>query len=165
MAKGNGICGFLEWSEEECRLAEQQRERAAAEEAEAEQYASGCQDIYDRLEAMFLPFLREDAAAVNATARIKPADQRIFERFKEYCATAWNPPLPSLPAHPAAVAAFLCKELSRGTSHFMKRLNAISRVHIATGLPNPAEDVLLKSLVRKIKARKSEDSNSQQQEG
>src|SRR5215471_7073237 len=114
----------------ECEDHERQRERERAREAEAEQYASECQDIYDRLEAMFLPHLREDAAAVNATSRITPSDKRIFEEFKEYCGS-WDPPLPALPAHPAAVAAFLCQDLN--PSHFMKRLNAISRVHRAVG--------------------------------
>jgi hypothetical protein len=138
---------FKRWWKETDDREEQARKR----EAEAEQYASECQDIYDKLEAMFLPHLREDAAAVNATARIKPADEKIFEQFKEFCATAWSPPLPALPAHPAAVAAFLTSELIRGTSHFMKRLSAISRVHQAVGLPDPTSDVLCKALVRKIK--------------
>jgi len=101
---------------------------------------------------MFLPHLREDAAAVNATARIKPADKKIFEQFKEFCATAWSPPLPPLPAHPASVAAFVCKDLIRGTPLFMKRLNAISRVHRSVGLPDPTTDVLIQSLVRKLKS-------------
>src|SRR5262249_2895752 len=128
-----GICGFLDWTPAEEAEAERLHEAELKRAAEAEQYASECQDIYDRLEAMFLPHLREDAAAINATTRIKPSDKKIFEQFKEYCGT-WNPPLPALPAHPASVAAFLCQELSRGTSHFVKRLNAVTRVHQATGL-------------------------------
>src|SRR5215471_17530289 len=96
----------------ECEDHERQRERERAREAEAEQYASECQRIYDELEAMFLPHLREDAAAVNATARIKPGDKKIFDEFKEYL-SSWNPPLPALPAHPASVAAFLAKDLDR----------------------------------------------------
>jgi len=154
---GTGICGFLDWTPAEQfeaeRLQEAERKRLAEETkqaAEAEQYASECQRIYDELEAMFLPHLREDAAAVNATARIKPGDKKIFDEFKEYL-SSWNPPLPALPAHPASVAAFLAKDLDRGTSLFTKRLCAITRLHVAAGLPDPATDVLLQSLVRKVR--------------
>ena len=143
----------------QCEEYERQREEECKRDAEAEQYASECQHIYDQLEAMFLPHLREDAAAVNATARIRPADQKIFEQFKEFCATVWSAPLPALPAHPASVAAFLAKGLGRGTPLFMKRLNAISRVHQAVGLPDPTRDVLCQALVRKI------TSKPHQQEG
>src|SRR5262245_2306608 len=115
------------------RRCEEHERQECKREAAAEQYASECQEIYDRLEAMFLPHLREDAAAVNATARIKPGDKRIFDEFKEYL-SSWEPPLPALPAHPASVAAFVSKDLDRGNSLFTKRLCAITRVHQAAGL-------------------------------
>src|SRR5262249_54244125 len=113
----------------------------------------------DRLEAMFLPYLREDAAAVNATARIKPGDKKIFAEFKEYLAS-WDPPLPALPAHPASLAAFLSKDLGRGIKLFTKRLCAITRVHQAAGLPDPAADVLLRSLVRKVRTFNQQEKDN-----
>jgi hypothetical protein len=87
---------------------------------------------------------------VNSATRIRQADRKIFEQFKKYCAT-WNPALPSLPAHPASVAAFLTNELDRGVAHFMKRLHALVRVHRSVGLSDPSDDVLLKSLVQTVK--------------
>jgi len=146
----NGICGYLDWSPEELAEADRELEERRKKEAESEQYASECQATYDALEAMFIGHVREEAKAVNATTRIRPADQKIFSDFKEYCST-WDPPLPPLPAHPASVAAFVCKDLAQGTTHFMKYLNAISRVHLAVGLPDPTTDVLIQSLVRKLK--------------
>jgi|SRR5262245_33907587 len=150
MPTGTGICAFLDWTPAEQaeadRLCEQERRR----EAQAEQYAQECQDIYDKLEVMFLRHLKDEARAVNAAVRIKPADKKIFEQFKHFC-TTWTPPLPALPAHPASVAAFIVQGLSKSGAEFARRLHAISRVHLACGLEDPARDVLLKSLVLKFK--------------
>jgi hypothetical protein len=153
-----GLLGFLDWTSEERareeRAFEERRkheERESAKAAEVAAYEADVQDVYDKLEAMFTPHLHEEAAAVNTATRIKPSDRKVFEQFKQYCATAWDPPLPPLPAHPAAVCAFLVKGLSQGTTHFTKRLNAISRIHSAVNMPDPTRDVLCQALVRKIK--------------
>jgi len=141
--------------EHEQQLAQEREERAAEAERAAE-----LQAVYDEIEAAVLPHVREQAKEVNSSARIKPGDKRIFDEFKEYL-RSWNPPLPAIPAHPASVAAFLAKDLGRGTSHFMKRFQAISRLHLAVGMPDPTRDVLcasLKALVRK-------NPKSQQQKG
>ena len=141
------------WAECEERDAQHRQQEAAEAERQAE-----LQAVYDRIDATFMPFLQEEADAVNKGARIRPADQKIFEQFKKYCAK-WSPPLPPLPAHPAAVAAFLTEELPRLTRH----LNAISRVHRAVGLPDPTRDVLCAALVRKFKhAPRSENSNQKE---
>jgi len=115
------------------------------EAAEAER-AADLQRVIDEIEATMIPFLRKHAKEVNGAARIKPADRKIFEDFKTYCAEGWDVPLPPLPAHPAACAAFLTTKMGHGKAHFMKCLHAISRVHQAVGMPDPTRDVLCASL-------------------
>ena len=122
---------------------------------EANKPSAELQRVYDEIEAIFVPHLREEATAVNSESRIKPADKQIIEQFRDYC-KRFSPPLPPLPAHPAAVAAFLTSELNRGASHFRKRLNAISRIHRSLGLPDPGSDVLILALVRKFTQTKKE---------
>jgi hypothetical protein len=139
----------------QCEEYERQREEERKREAEEAAAAAELEALYDQIEATVLPHLREEAKAVNAESRIKPADRKIFEQFKDYC-LRFDPPLPALPAHPAAVAAFLTSELIRGASHFMKRLNAISRIHRSLGQPDPCSDVLILALVRKIKTPRKE---------
>jgi len=154
MTIGTGICRFLDWTPEEQakadRVSEERREREAQEAA----HAAELEALYDKIEASIAPFVHDAAAVVNSATRIKPGDRKVFEEFKQYCSTAWDPPLPPLPAHPAAVCAFLVKGLGQGTTHFTKRLNAISRIHSAVSLPDPTTDVLCQALVRKIEDSK-----------
>jgi hypothetical protein len=158
MTIGPGICGWLDITDPVERAKfelehEEQEKRKAAEQAwEAAEAAQAAlvQELCDRIEASILPFVRDEAEAVNATARIAPEDREVFDQFKAYCAT-WDPPLPAFPANPAAVCAFLVKELDQGDAHFTKRLNAISRIHSAVNMPDPTRDVLCQALVRTIK--------------
>jgi hypothetical protein len=157
MTIGTGICGFLDWTPEEQakadRVSEERREREAQEAA----HAAELEALYDKIEASIAPFVHDAAAAVNTAARIKPADRKIFEQFKAYCAETWGPPVPALPAHPAAVCAFAVKGLARSVTIFRKRMNAISRVHLAVGMPDPTRDVLCQALVRTIKLTERKD--------
>jgi hypothetical protein len=159
MTIGTGICGFLEWTPEEQakadRVSEERREREAQEAADAAELEA----LYDKIEASIAPFVHDAAGVVNSATRIKPADRKVFEQFKKYCGEAWSPPLPALPAHPASVAAFLVSELDRGVAYFMKRLHALSRVHRSVGLKDPADDVLLKSLVLTVEQTEQKGSN------
>ena len=149
-----GIMGFLDRTPEEQAAEDRALEADRAKAAEIAAYEAEVQEIYDKIKATVLPFVQDAAADVNAATRLKPADRKVFEEFKQYCSTAWDPPLPPLPAHPAAVCAFLVKGLSQGTTHFTKRLNAISRIHSAVNMPDPTRDVLCQALVRKIEDSK-----------
>src|SRR5262249_33243944 len=128
MTATGGICAFVHWTPEQQAEADRRLEEQRKRDAAADEYAARCQDIYDKLEAMLAQYLRDEAQAVNAKARITPADRKIFEQFKEYLAQ-WDPPLPPLPAHPAAAAAFAVNGLGHSTAKFTKRLCALSRVH------------------------------------
>jgi hypothetical protein len=153
-----GICGFLDWTPEERAKADRESEERREREAQEAAHAAELEALYDKIEAGIAPFVHDAAGAVNTAARIKPADRKIFEAFKKYCST-WDPPLPALPAHPASVAAFLVRELDRGVAYFMKRLRALSRVHRSVGLKDPADDVLLKSLVLTVEQTEQKGSN------
>jgi hypothetical protein len=144
---------------EKRRAAEQAAEEAALAEKQARE--AELQAVYDQIEACVLPYVSDAADKVNASAQIAPEDREVFEAFREYC-TTWTPPLPCLPAHPASVAAFLVHELDQGVAHFMTRLHALSRVHRSVGFKDqdPADDVLLKSLVRTLEqTEKQKGSN------
>ena len=152
-----GLLSYLDLSAEQQakmdREIEEQRQREAQEAA----HAAELEALYDKIEASIAPFVHDAAAAVNTAARIKPADRKIFEQFKAYCAETWGPPVPALPAHPAAVCAFAVKGLARSVTIFRKRMNAISRVHLAVGMPDPTRDVLCQALVRTIKLTERKD--------
>jgi len=143
----------------ECEDHERQRSLEREERAAEAERAADLQGIYDEIEATVLPHIREQAKAVNTAARITPADRKIFEAFRTYCASGWDVPLPPLPGHPAAVAAFLTTQMGHSPAHFMKCLHAISRVHVAVGLPDPAADVLLRSLVRKVRTLNQQEKD------
>jgi hypothetical protein len=51
----------------------------AAKAAEVAAHEAEVQEVYDKLEATFVPFLHEEATAVNAQTRIKPADRKVFK--------------------------------------------------------------------------------------
>jgi hypothetical protein len=156
-----GICGWIditdpverakfeleyEQREKDRAVAQAEEEAALAAKHEREETLTA---VYDKIESAILPYIHDAAAAVNTSARIAPEDRKVFDRFKEYCGT-WNPPLPPLPANPAAVCAFLTSELDRGITHFTNRCNAISRVHLAVGMPDPTRDVLCQALIRTV---------------
>lgn len=130
----------------QCEEHERQRSLAAEEMAAKADRAAAVQGVYDEIEATMIPYLHQQAAEVNSIARIKPGDRAIWEDFKKYCAEGWDVPLPPLPAHPAAVAAYLTTKMGHSSAHFMKHFHAISRVHQAVGMPDPTCDVLCASL-------------------
>jgi hypothetical protein len=156
MTIGTGICGFLDWTPEEQAKADHVSEERREREAQEAAHAAELEALYDKIEAGIAPFVHDAAAVVNSATRLKATDRKIFGEFREYCAT-WDPPLPPLPAHPAAVCAFAVKGLARSVTIFRKRMNAVSRVHVAVGMPDPTRDVLCQALVRTIKLTERKD--------
>src|SRR6516225_5195699 len=105
MTIGTGLLGWIdadpvERAKFELEHEERERRRAAEQAAEearlAEKQAreAELQAVYDQIEAALLPYLRDEAEAVNATTRIAPEDREVFDQFKAYC-TTWEPPLPA----------------------------------------------------------------------
>jgi len=129
-----------------CEEHERQFKLMRDEEAVEAERAAALQGVIDEIEATMIPFLHQQAKEVNGAARITPGDRKIFEDFKKYCAEGWDVPLPPLPAHPAACAAYLTTKMGHSLAHFMKHFHAISRVHLAVGMPDPTRDVLCASL-------------------
>ena len=70
-----------------------------------------------------------------------------FLKFKEYCA-GYSPPLPHLPAAPAAIAAFLTSEMEKGQGHLNRLCAAIAVMHKRVDLPDPTNDPLVRAVVR-----------------
>jgi hypothetical protein len=96
--------------------------------------------------------LRPELEQENKTARVTAQNKKDFELFKK-SAVEWG--LPSLPASPQMVAAFLTEQFIAGETAILPRLrNSISIVHRACNFPDPTEDVLVRALVRGLRPRK-----------
>ena len=68
---------------------------------------------------------RSSRSKSNAEDKKKRAIWARFFEFKKYCAR-YTPPLPHLPAAPAAIAAFLTSEMEKGQAHLNRLCAAIA---------------------------------------
>src|SRR6516164_5667959 len=89
---------FRKWWDEGSEREERRRQREAEE---AKQEAAG-QEILDRAESIFLPWLKPYLATENATTRITPKQKIDFKSFQQYC-EKWGL-TPQIPAPPQMVA-------------------------------------------------------------
>ena len=141
--------------EEEVQLALRQ-EKARLEEAEAvarSLYEAGVaaarQKQLDAIDKALGESLRPELEAENKTTRVSPQHIRDFEQFKK-SAAGWE--LPSLPAPPQMVAAFLTERFIAGETGIIPRLkNSISVIHRACNFSDPTEDVLVRAVIRGLK--------------
>ena len=148
VAEGTGILSGMHDSEEiDRRIAEDKAREAAAAE-----YAAELEATLDRIEKAITVYVGDELQAEFVAQRQseesrKRAHLGAFLRFKEYC-KRFSTPLPYLPAAPVAIAAFLATEMSKGPSH-LNRLNAaIAEMHKRVSLPDPANDPLIKAVIR-----------------
>jgi hypothetical protein len=136
---------FRKWWAEGSEREEQCRKEAADEEARE---AAG-QEILDRAESIFLPWLKPYLATENATIRITPKQKSDFKSFQQYC-EKWGL-IPQIPAAPQMVATFLLEETLGGVAHVSRLLKSISTVHRAVNQDDPTDDILVRAVMRFIR--------------
>src|SRR5262245_43460666 len=127
--------------EEEVQLALRQ-EAARLEEAEAVAkclYEAGVaaarQKQLDAIDKHLSEPLKSELEAENKITRVTAQNKKDFELFKK-SAAEWQ--LPSLPAPPQMVAAFLTEQYIAGAAAIIPRLcNSIATVHSACNFANP----------------------------
>jgi hypothetical protein len=150
MTTGTGICGYLDWSEDEKREDDRRREAERKREAEEASAAADMQRTLDRIDAALAPHLKDELAAVNKSGRVTENQKKDFANFKEYIETKWR--LPALPASPQAVAVFLAEESEHGATHVSRLANSISTVHRALNFSDSCEDVLVRAILRQVRS-------------
>ena len=137
---------FIRWWNEADKR-EEQRRKQEAEEAKQE---AAAQEILDRAESIFLPWLKPYLATENATTRITPKQKIDFKSFQQYCGK-WGL-IPQIPAPPQMVATFLLEEAPGGVAHVSRLLKSISTVHRAVNnQDDPTDDILVRAVMRFIK--------------
>ena len=145
---GTGILSGAHDPEEiDRRIEEDRRKASASAELAAEREAT-----LDEIEKAITVHVGEELEAEFAAQRQseekrKRAHLGSFLRFKEYCAR-YSPPLPHLPAAPAAIAAFLTSEMEKGQGHLNRLCAAIAVMHKRVDLPDPTSDPLVRAVVR-----------------
>jgi hypothetical protein len=149
---------FSRWWNE-CEERNEQRRKQEAEEAKQE--AAG-QEILDRAEAMFFPWLKHYLEAENATTRITPKQKSDFKSFQEYC-EKWGL-IPQIPAAPQMVATFLLEEGPGGVAHVSRLLRSISTVHRAVNQDDPTDDILVRAVMRFIKVNSTPEKVTSNEE-
>jgi hypothetical protein len=131
----------------------EQQQRAAEYEAEL-------QRKYDSLESVFVPLLKSELEAENASTRVTDRTRADFGKFQAFCKEAGYP---SLPAAPQAVAEFLGSQIQYGPAYVTRLRNAISNIHTAVlGNEDPCADILVRALMRL--AKQDKDSSPQQKD-
>jgi hypothetical protein len=128
-------------------VAELERREAVAAELAAEREAT-----LDEIEKAITVYVADELQAEFAAQRQteesrKRAHLGAFLRFKQYCAR-YSPPLPHLPAAPAAIAAFLTSEMEKGQAHLNRLCAAIAVMHKRVDLLDPTNDPLVRAVVR-----------------
>ena len=145
---GTGILsGTYDPDEINRRIEEDRRKASAAAELAAEREAT-----LDEIEKAISVYVADELQAEFAEQRKceetrKRAHLGSFLRFKQYCAR-YSPPLPHLPAAPAAIAAFLTSEMEKGQAHLNRLSAAIAVMHKRVDLPDPTNDPLVRAVVR-----------------
>src|SRR5262245_13725657 len=101
--------------------------------------------------------LRPELEQENKVTRVTAQNKKDMELFKK-SAAEWE--LPSLPASPQMVAAFLTEQYIAGAAAIIPRLrNSISVLHRACNFSDPTEDVLVRALMRGLKPSKKTQAN------
>ena len=149
---------FSKWWAEGSEREEQRRQQEAEE---AKQEAAG-QEILDRAESMFFPWLKPYLATENATIRITPKQKSDFKSFQEHC-EKWGL-VPQIPSAPQMVAAFLLEEALGGVAHVSRLLRSISTVHRAVNQDDPTDDILVRAVMRFIKVNSTPEKVTSNQE-
>ena len=144
-----GVLGGPDLDPEKIRRVEEAEALRLEQEAAAAKWETEIEAVCDGIDKAMEPHLREHLAAANAKSRISPTAKRDFARFKEYCLTAWDIPLPHLPAKPQVVAAFIIRETNYRTAQRLCR--NISTIHRAVGFTDPTTDILVQAVLRSIK--------------
>ena len=146
---GTGILsGTHDPDEIDRRIEEDRRKASAAAELAAEREAT-----LDEIEKAITVYVADELQAEFAARKAIRGDRRSahiwarFFEFKEYCA-GYSPPLPHLPAAPAAIAAFLTSEMEKGQGHLNRLCAAIAVMHKRVDLPDPTNDPLVRAVVR-----------------
>ena len=145
---GTGILsGTHDPDEIDRRIEEDRRKASAAAELAAEREAT-----LDQIEKAITVYVADELQAEFAERKQsedkkKRAHLGAFLRFKQYCAR-YSPPLPHLPAAPAAIAAFLTSEMEKGQGHLNRLYAAIAVMHKRVDLPDPTNDPLVRAVVR-----------------
>ena len=86
---------------------------------------------------------------VARPANTLKAYQSDWRRFEAFCK---GREVPSLPASPATVAAYLAEAARILKANTVERqLTAISQAHQIAGVPNPAEDKLVRTVMAGIR--------------
>jgi hypothetical protein len=145
---GTGILSGTHDPEEIDRRIEADRRKASA----AAQLAAEREATLDEIEKAITVYVADELQAEFAAQRQseetkKRAHLGAFLRFKQYCAR-YSPPLPHLPAAPAAIAAFLTSEMEKGQAHLNRLCAAIAVMHKRVDLPDPTGDPLVRAVVR-----------------
>jgi nucleoid-associated protein YejK len=144
------LSGEIDFDEVGRKLAERRKR-----EQEVTEYERGLQAECDVIDAYLLPYLKDELAAEAATTRPSPQARKDFEDFRDYCGRNG---FPALPSRAQPVAEFL-GSLESNAARFK---NSISTIHRAVGFDDPTDDVLVRALMRKLRAQK--ESKPQQKE-
>jgi hypothetical protein len=164
----DGDCGVLsgesqiDWNEE-CKAVEDDSEETlaligeaiAARNQKAEEAARAAELGLDVIDAAFSPILKDELAAENLASRVSASHKADFVQFQACCKRQG---LPHLPAPPQAVAVFLAEEIDRGAKHLTRLARSISIVHRALNFTDPTEDVLVRAILRLVRADKANNS-------
>jgi hypothetical protein len=160
---GTGILSGIHDSDAiDRRIAEERRKASEAAEVAAKREA-----LLDHIEKTITEFVGNELQAEFAAQRQSDETKKrmhlgAFVRFREYC-TGYSTPLPYLPAAPAAIAAFLTTEMSKGQGHLNRLCAAIAVMHKRVDLLDPTNDPLVRAVVRlahKEKSSKPEKGDS-----
>ena len=149
---------FIHWWN---AVEERDEQRRKEEAEEAKQEAAG-QEILDRAESIFLPWLKPYLATENATIRITPKQKSDFKSFQQYC-EKWGL-IAQIPAAPQMVATFLLEETLGGVAHVSRLLRSISTVHRAVNQDDPTDDILVRAVMRFIKVNSTPEKVTSNQE-
>jgi hypothetical protein len=158
VVEGTGILSGIHDSDEiDRRIAEERRRASEAAEVAAKREA-----ILDHIEKEITVYVGDELQAEFAAQRQSDETKKrmhlgAFVRFREYCA-GYSTPLPHLPAAPAAIAAFLTTEMSKGQAHLNKLCAAIAVMHKRVDLTDPTTDPLVRAVVRLAHKDKSKPS-------
>jgi hypothetical protein len=135
-------------------VVELERKEAAAAQLAAEraELAAELAATLDEIEKAITVYVADELQEEFAEQRKceetrKRAHLGAFLRFKQYSAR-YSPPLPHLPAAPAAIAAFLTSEMEKGQAHLNRLCAAIAVMHKRVDLPDPTNDPLVRAVVR-----------------
>jgi hypothetical protein len=132
-----------------------QKEIERAEEAAARARLEQHQATLDRLDALIAPHVKNEMAEVKAAATLSDEEKKDFGRFRTYVEQQWN--LSALPASPQALAVFLVRESAdHGLARAIRAARHISQVHSAVGFDDPADDLLVKALLKLFRRRMKE---------